>query len=214
MRTTHIARTLAAAAAAATVFAGACVQKHPENPALDAFPPGISGATDVTYYDVHGRTAQELVGEMRRLGPKTTAGSFFGETQSPMKWTWRTKSNGTNCTLTSVQVSMRSDITLPRWTPPADAPQTLVDQWKQFLDALALHEIGHKDISARSARDIQRGLESLNTFCSSLSNDAKRLTDAIVLRSRQEQERYDAETRHGATQGAVFPPRPVRAPPR
>src|ERR1035437_6115173 len=54
----------------------ACVTTHPGNPALDAFPAGIVGTTDVTYYDIHGRSAGELVAEMRRLGPKTAIGQI------------------------------------------------------------------------------------------------------------------------------------------
>src|SRR5215471_21134032 len=97
-----------------------CATVHPENPALDAFPPGVAGSTDVTYYDIHGTTARELVTEMRRLGPKTETGSFFGETQSPLRWEWRLRHDGARCTATDVSVSIRSEITLPRWTPPSD----------------------------------------------------------------------------------------------
>jgi predicted secreted Zn-dependent protease len=194
-------------AVAASLLCG-CATTHPENPALDVFPPGVVGSTEVASYDIHGRTAQELVAEMRKLGPKTAAGGvYFGETTSPMRWTWKTRSSGVNCELASIQVFVRSEITLPRWTPPADTVPGLLAQWKEFLAGLETHEIGHKNISGRAARDILSKLQSLNTFCSSVSAEAKRLTDGIVSASQMEQVKYDADTRHGATQGAVFPPR-------
>ncbi len=208
---------VAASAIALGLIAAACATTHPENPALDAFPPGVAGSTDVTYYDVHGTTARELVAEMRRLGPKTETGAiFFGETHSPLRWEWKTRHDGPTCTASDVGVYVRSDITLPRWSPPADAPPALIEQWKQFLAALETHEIGHKDISARAARDVLTAIRRLNTMCTSFSVEAKRVTDGIVTRLRIEQATYDAQTRHGATQGATFPPRPVvrSAPPQ
>ena len=191
-----------------------CATKHPENPALDAFPAGIVGSTDVVYYDVHGRTARELVDDMRRLGPQN--GRYFGEAQSPLRWTWRTKSDGAGCRTSSASVVMRSEITLPRWTPPADTVPGVFAQWKTFLSALETHEVGHKDISARHAREMLTALQRLSGFCSSLDSDRRRITDDILARMREEQVKYDADTRHGVTQGAVFPARgpvPLRATP-
>lgn len=184
---------------------GACATTHPENPALDAFPSGVSGSTDVIYYDIHGRTDRELVADMRRLGPKTAAGGiFFGETQSPMRWQYRTRPDAMQCTLYAVTVRVSSQITLPRWTPPADTVPGLYAQWQTFLAALQVHEIGHKDISGRAAAEIIRRLNALNTSCSTLTDDVQRITERIVAQLRDDQVRYDAETWHGATQGAVF----------
>jgi predicted secreted Zn-dependent protease len=190
-----------------------CATTHPENPALDAYPKGIAGSTEVTYYDIHGSTARELVAEMRKLGPKTAGGGiFFGETQSPLRWDWRLHTDGPVCSTTSVNVYVRSEITLPRWTPPSGAPPDLVAQWKQFIAALETHEIGHKDISGRGARDVLTALRRLTVSCSTFSSEAKRATDGILARMRVEQETYDADTRHSATQGATFPSRLIVAP--
>jgi predicted secreted Zn-dependent protease len=197
-----------------SLSAAGCATTHPENPSLDSFPRGVVGSTDVTYYDVHGTTPRELVADMRRLGPKTADGGvFFGETHSPLRWTWRTHVDGAVCSVTSAEVYVRSEIRMPRWTPPSDAPAELVAEWNQFIAALETHEIGHKDISARGARDVLTALRRVSTGCSFVSTDAKRVTDGIMARLRVEQQAYDASTRHGATQGATFPPRRVRAAP-
>lgn len=188
----------------------ACASNKTGNPALDDFPPGVVGGTEITYYDIQGRTAPQLVSEMRRLGPKVGTGTFFGEAQSPLRWSWRSKNNGVNCTLTSVSVRIRSDITMPRWTPPADTVPGLFAQWKQFIDGLERHEAGHKDISARGAKDILHKLQTLTAPCASVSDEVQRTTSEIMTRVRNEQVAYDTETRHGFTQGAIFPPRPVR----
>jgi predicted secreted Zn-dependent protease len=75
------------------------------------------------------------------------------------------------------------------------------------MAGLELHEIDHKDISARYAVLIMRKLKEVNTFCSAVNNEARRVTDTLLVQLREEQERYDRDTRHGLTQGAGFPPR-------
>jgi predicted secreted Zn-dependent protease len=140
---------------AIAVASSACATTHPENPDLDKFPPGVAGSTDVTYYDIHGSTARELVTQLRLLGPKLPSGAFWAETQSPIRWTWRSKPDGAGrCTLTQVQVLVHSEMTMPRWVPPADTEPGLYAAWQKSMAALQTHEIGHKDISARAAREI------------------------------------------------------------
>ena len=198
----------------AIVALTACASGGTGKPALDDLPPGITGGAEVTYYDVQGSTAPQLVAEMRRLGPQ--GGRYFGETQSPLRWTWRSRSNGVNCTLSSVSVHIRSDVTLPRWTPPKDTVPGLAAQWNQFIAGLETHEVGHKDIAARGAKDILHKLQTLSAPCATLSDDVRRVTADILERMRVEQIAYDTETRHGATQGATFPgrrPNPPASPP-
>ncbi len=140
-------RTFAAARAIPlALLAVACATTHPENPALDAFPAGVAGSTDVTYYDVHGTTARELVADMRRLGPKTETGaSFFGETQSPLRWEWKTRHDGPNCTVSDVSVYVRSEITLAE----VDTAARCVARARRAMETVSRR--------ARDARDRTQG---------------------------------------------------------
>ena len=177
----------------------------PRNKALDSYPAGVIGRTDVIYYDVHGRTISELRADMRRLGPKIADSSFVGETRSPMRWTWRTETIGpSSCAIRDVTLSVNAQITLPRWTPPADTEPGLAAEWTRFLAALETHEAGHKDISAKAGRDIVERLRGLSGLCSLISTRANDLARDIVDRSSAEQKAYDAATRHGLTQGTAF----------
>ena len=187
------------------VAVSACASAGTGKPALDDLPCGITGGAEVTYYDIQGSSAAQLMAEMRRLGPQ--GGRYFAETESPLRWTWRSTSDGVNCTLSSVSVRMRSEVTLPRWIPPRDTVPGLAAQWSQFIAALETHEVGHKDIAARAAKDILYKLRTLSTSCATLSDDVRRVTADLVERMRVEQIAYDTETRHGATQGATFPGR-------
>lgn len=175
------------------------------NPVLDKYPVGVSGRTSVFYYDVHGSTIAELRADMRRLGPKVDGTSFVGETRSPMRWTWRTEStrSGT-CVIRDVNVLINAQITLPRWTPPANADSNVVKEWNRFLTALEVHEAGHKDISAKAGKAIIDRLRNLSEPCGLLGTRANELTRDIVTRQMDEQRAYDATTRHGLTQGTAF----------
>jgi uncharacterized protein (TIGR02246 family) len=101
---------------------------------------------------------------------------------------------------------VNSEIVLPRWTPPADADTAVVTEWNRFIKALETHEAGHKDISARAARDIIRGVRQLSGLCSTLSIRANDVARDIVDRSVVEQREYDFTTMHGLTQGTTFGP--------
>jgi len=193
---------LAKIAAASMVVACA---SPPRNPVLDRYPPGVVGRTSVFYYDIQGRTFDELRADMRRKGPKINGNSFVGEARSPMRWSWRTESvGGSSCSIREVSVSVNAQITLPRWTPAADAEAGLVEEWKRFITALEEHEAGHKDISAKAGREITNRLRGLSALCSQLGTRANDLARRIVERASEEQKFYDAATRHGLTQGTAF----------
>jgi predicted secreted Zn-dependent protease len=190
--------------ATAASLSAACAST-PRNPVLDKYPAGVTGRTSVSYYDVHGSTFDELRADMRRLGPKVDGSSFVGETRSPMQWRWRTEPiGGASCAIREVTVFVNAQITLPRWTPPADTEPGLVTEWQRFLAALETHEAGHKDISAKAASAIIERVRGLSGVCSQLSTRANDIARAIVERASAEQTAYDASTRHGVTQGTGF----------
>lgn len=189
---------------ASAALLAACASA-PRNPVLDKYPAGVSGRTTVLYYDVHGRTFEELRADMHRLGPKIDGTSFVGETRSPMRWSWRTESMGvSSCSIREVTVVVNAQITLPRWTPPADTEPGLAVEWKRFIAALETHEAGHKDISAKAAHRIIEQLRGIAGPCSGIDTRANDLARIIVAKASEEQKVYDATTRHGLTQGTAF----------
>ena len=194
----------ALAATTTALIVGAC-KSAPRNPVLDKYPAGVVGRTSVFYYEVQGRTFDEVRADMRSKGPKIDGRTFVGEARSPMRWSWRTESTGgSTCSIREVTVSVNAQITLPRWTPPADAEPGLADEWKRFIAALEVHEAGHKDISAKAGREITNRLRGLSSLCSQLSTRANDVARTIVTRASEEQTLYDATTRHGLTQGTAF----------
>lgn len=188
-----------------SVCLGSACATAPKSSVLDSYPAGVNGRTTVEYYDVHGRTAAELRADMRRLGPKIADSSFVGETRSPMKWTWKSESGGGSmCSVKEARVTITAQILLPRWTPPADAEPELVTEWNRFVAALETHEAGHKDIAAKAAHDLAERFRDMSAMCSLLSTRANDISRGILDKAELQQRAYDAETRHGATQGTSF----------
>jgi len=187
----------------------ACASTPKSASGIEQYPVGVNGITHIEYYEVVCRTAAELSAEMRLKGPKDAEGrAFSGLTKSPFTWRYTTRAEGPNCSATSVRVTMYTDVFLPRWIPPDDVVPGLIAQWKQSMAALELHEAGHKDISARFAKQIRDKISELRTLCSTFALEANRISNAIVGEMRAAQVKYDADTRHGLTQGTGFPPRP------
>ena len=196
-----------ASIATATILS-ACVSSGggpPHVAEMDQFPPGVNGSTTIDYYDVHGRTLAELRADMRRNGPKVADSSFVGETRAPMRWTWKTQSEGpSTCSIKDVTIWVNAQILLPRWTPPADTAPGVYKEWLRFMTALQTHESGHKDIAARAARELQVKLRDVFASCSVISTRAGDIARAILEKAHDEQRQYDADTRHGLTQGTGF----------
>lgn len=187
----------------------ACASTPRSASGIEQYPDGVNGITHIEYYEVVGRTAAELTAEMRLKGPKDAEGrAFSGLTKSPFTWRYTTRAEGQSCYATSVRVTMYTDVFLPRWIPPDDVVPGLIAQWKQSMAALEVHEAGHKDISARYAKDIRDKIIGLHTLCYNFAVEANRLSNSIVADMRTAQIKYDADTRHGLTQGTGFPPRP------
>ncbi len=155
---------------------------------------------NVTFYEVTGNTATELESSMNTAGPIGANGAHFdGYTSWQFRWNWsETSSNGV-CHPTNVRVTYSITITLPQWTPPANADPALVDKWNQFTEALATHEDGHAIRVTNGAN--QMGAEIADAACGEESTAAQAALSAI----QQASDEYDAQTQHGATQGATWP---------
>jgi predicted secreted Zn-dependent protease len=176
---------------------------RPEDPNPNKLSHGVVGTTDVKYYDVHGRTPGDVAKSIEQLGTKTN--EPLGHPRASFSSTWHKRNDGDGrCELTAVQVTMVSEMALPSWTPPADTVPGVSAEWQRFMSALERHEIEHKNISTRAAREVLDGLLALKTFCSEVPRDVKRLTDSITAQTQSRQAAYDATTHDGGTQGAVF----------
>jgi predicted secreted Zn-dependent protease len=82
-----------------------------------------------------------------------------------------------------------------------------VSKWRQFIDALRLHEAGHELDALNSAGRIADYLRAspTNPTCSGLAASIDAFGSKAIRSASAWDVHYDAVTDHGATQGAVWP---------
>jgi predicted secreted Zn-dependent protease len=159
------------------------------------------------FYDIRGSTAEDLYREMQRLGPEQDGRRFHGHTAWTINWRYTSQPSGSACRATRVEVTAEITLTLPRWHAPPDAPAELRRQWDAYLAALRVHEEGHRDLAVAAARRVHSRLSGFRTSdCRDFNRDANAEGRRILDRLRADDRRYDEETGHGRTQGAVWPP--------
>lgn len=195
-------------------FVSACAAAQPD-PGIGPTPVGLAVKTEESFYEVKGSTAEELHAAMLAAGPKIGDWPLYALNQWEVRWHLRpgppTRSRGgrqpVECRLSGTDVNLTSRTILPRWTPPPTASDALREQWGIFLQALKVHETGHRDLGVRAAREVLRTLRAVgSTRCSILGAQADAAARRTLERYQEQNLQYDRETRFGQTQGVVWPP--------
>jgi predicted secreted Zn-dependent protease len=151
------------------------------------------------YYDIAGATEGDLRAEMNVKGPVGYDG-YKGDATTKwfIRWTW--PGFGTFfCTLNAASVSYQITVIFPRWKPPANEPPALITKWTNYASAVAEHEKGHVDFVVANYPSVLTAIQ--RATCET----AEAAAQAALQPIRQHDIDYDAETNHGATQGARFP---------
>jgi predicted secreted Zn-dependent protease len=89
----------------------------------------------------------------------------------------------------------------------ANVPGDVQKRWDDFLDNVIVHESGHVKIGYDGAREYQHQLGNFPAManCDVLKSQLQDLFQQNYRRIDQLNVEYDRTTRHGETQGAVFP---------
>lgn len=161
------------------------------------------------FYDIQGDTVEALRDQMSQKGPadNRTGRRFDGFTRWTVNWNYEYKILGGLCRLEAIAVNADVAITLPRWQAPANASPPVRDRWNAYINALALHENGHRDHAVGAAQEVWQTLKTLapTDSCDQLASFADTQSSQIVQKYAQQDVIYDQETGHGASQGAIFP---------
>jgi predicted secreted Zn-dependent protease len=162
---------------------------------------------DIEYIDVTGNSRRDLIDALdRRSVDDGTGKRFYGHTRWELRWNFNVASDGGDCRVGSVSAQLDVHTSIPRWNPPANADPSLVRRWNAFVDALRVHEDGHRDIAIEAAREITQRIEAVQptTKCETLKRTVTIRANTLLDEYREKGRRYDRETDHGRTQGAVL----------
>jgi predicted secreted Zn-dependent protease len=153
----------------------------------------------LVFYPVKGTTEQELRESLNTNRPTGFDGTKGDATTAwTVYWNWPGYGEE-DCNLAQAVVSYKISVTFPQWDSPAGASPALVKKWNQYIDRLALHEAGHAEFIADHYRSVLDAIH--NATCPTVDEKIQ----AVLNEFRKHDVDYDAETNHGATQGAFFP---------
>jgi predicted secreted Zn-dependent protease len=161
---------------------------------LKAFP-----NTTVRYYDVTGTDVRSIRAYMNAHGAKdpNDGGVFDAITRWHISWRWPVM-NGV-CQTSQVRMRFSADVLLPRLTKIDTLTPEVRNAWNRYMSALITHEAGHVRHAYEHMDEVAAAIRPAG--CA----DANRAGQAAVKRLNQYDIEYDRETRHGETQGAIFP---------
>ena len=175
-------------------------------PPRDGSAPGYAEAafavypgTIVHYYDVDGTDGKAIRAALKSLGPRDHDGKIFdAATHWTAQWHWPGGANG-GCDLAKLTYSFQMTVTLPQLHDRDRIDPALRAAWGRYMAALIDHELGH----AKHAYDHRD--DPAAAIKSGSCDTANAVGEAAMRELGKYDVHYDADTHHGATQGAVFP---------
>lgn len=168
----------------------------------------LKTSTGVIYYDINGATPGDLRAQMNRLGPTDSNGRRFdARTDWYINWHYSYEANNSECKISTVEVDVAVTFTLPHWNQPNNIAPALVEKWDKYMAALQKHENGHQDNALTSGQEILQAFKALPGYpdCDRVRQNLSATGQRIIKQANQKDLDYDAQTKHGATQGATFP---------
>jgi predicted secreted Zn-dependent protease len=163
---------------------------------------------EIVYYDIVGDSAQELRQQIDAKGPVGGSGKRVdGHTDWHVAWRYRYAPAEGICKVTELRITLTGRITLPRWAARDDTSRALVKKWQSYSAALRLHEDGHYSHGEKAAEEIKFLGQSFRTSdgCSKMERLFDAQAASILEKYRAADVVYDADTKHGRTQGVTFP---------
>jgi predicted secreted Zn-dependent protease len=167
----------------------------------------VAAHAEKVYYEIEGLSRAEISAALRAHGPDVRGQQFFGLTEWEMGVEYRAVEVESGCAIDGLKVRVSTETHLPRWPGDAVASSALSGAWDRFITALDHHEDGHRVLAEEAAETVRRRLLAVSApTCGRLDGVAQREMAAVMQEYEARQLAYDAETDHGRTQGAVWPP--------
>ena len=156
--------------------------------------------TQVRFYDVYGTDAKSVRESLNALGPQDHGEGrhYDARTSWYSQWHWPGGPDG-RCDLAHLAYSFDIIVILPHLHDQERLSPALRKEWRRYLAALIEHESGHAKHAYEHREDIENAVKSSSCETANAAGAA-----AIAEMGKFDVE-YDAETHHGATQGARFP---------
>lgn len=149
-------------------------------------------------YVVRGEAGPEVRKQLNRKGPQ----GYDAYTSWNILWNFTYRKKGGKCVMQSVATRVDIRHTMPRLETGSSE---LKKSFNKYLESLQVHEDGHAEIGRDVARRIDQGIKGLSDLtCEKLGVRANALGYKIIKEGNALDLKYDAETGHGQSQGAIW----------
>jgi predicted secreted Zn-dependent protease len=124
----------------------------PPPPPVPPLPAVLAQApADVTleYYDIEGSDQASLINALNARGADLSRSSW------KLAYQYKPGRELGRCAVGVVTTKLDLAMTLPRWSPPAGTPATLIERWQRYLLSLLAYQNGRLE----RARELERALK-------------------------------------------------------
>jgi predicted secreted Zn-dependent protease len=123
----------------------------------------VIASKSYSYFDIRGRTADDLDLELSRRGPTASGSSARhpGATRIRFGGEATYVQSGGRCRIGNVRVTVHTEIILPRWSNRRGASRELSMIWDALSSDIKRHEERHAEIARNQARAMERAIRSL-----------------------------------------------------
>lgn len=159
------------------------------------------------YYDIFGDDPIAIRQSMNAQRKLHVKGGYDAYVSWFLRWRFHYDDDLKGCRIISSSSRLKVKYSLPRLVNLEQKSEQTRIRWQQYYDALIEHEHGHRDWGVKAGIAIEQGLLSMPYYrdCLSLRVEAQRVASNILTKHLRAEKNYDRITRHGATQGAIFP---------
>ncbi|MDC0253542.1 DUF922 domain-containing Zn-dependent protease [Bacteriovoracales bacterium] len=156
------------------------------------------------YYDVKGTTLEEIKESMNQQR-KIHAKGKDAYTKWSVRFNFKKRKDGGNCTMERVDVSITSTTMMPRLINLEELSPELQDKWKVYLKNQLKHQMMQEEFAVKAKKELKEMLLAMKEVdCSKLNRDANTLGDSIVQKYGEFRDAYNKKTDYGVKNGAIF----------
>jgi predicted secreted Zn-dependent protease len=185
-----------------------CTKTPVQQPTRPLSPINVQPGLELTVepihtYQVQGTDTEQIRAQLARCSPIS---AFSADTSYSIDthYSYYVNTDG-QCSISDATVGLHISQTLPQWqASTATSPKTS-QQWNTYLAHLTTHENGHAALDVQYARQLAATLQSFSA--PNCNHAGQRITSLVTAKINQlniANNRYDAQTNHGATQGAIL----------
>lgn len=156
------------------------------------------------FYNVTGKTGEQIFESIRKNGPRTGNSSLTGGGGSHAIATAEFDIQFQNikkaivqnrCRVTNVDLVLNVKYTYPRWKTPKGVSNNMRRVWKKFSDTVQWHEQQHTRIAKEYAKDYEKIIRSTrfkaSTNCDEFTVTSMFKVQRAAIKSTRKQKQFD-----------------------